>query len=629
MSGEMRAGHLTNADRKPAVFKLAIESDRTPTAAHGYWRWSLLLTLCLVLPIVSGTLGAATPDVRVLIDVSGSMKQNDPHNLRVPALQLMTELLPEGVNAGVWLFAEKPEVLARPGKVDTAWKNQTRARLDRIHSHGMLTNIEQAIAAATADWEQPVEAGERHLVLLTDGLVDVSKDASQSAASRERILSAQLERLRTLQVRVHGIALSDEVDVELMRLLTGQTDGWLESARDADALQRIFLHMMEQTAPPTTVPLQGNHFDIDERVSEFTVLAFTGGTGATTLISPAGAAMSASQPTEGVVWRSEAGYDLVTLTHPAPGQWQLQGVPDPDNRVVVVTDLGIELGPLPSAPPYGETLPIETWLTDHNQPVTRRDLLQLLTATATLTPVPAGAHESSETPASPEPPPDSAAQPLTLPLELDPETARYRAAFDTRTLAPGVYRLETVLDGGTFQRQRTQRLKVTGTPVTIRYDRQQPSDTTPDAALIATLDADADLIETSSLSGYLLLHAPDGRDSALAINKPSTLPLTLTIPIAQPGAYRVQGRLLARTAGGETVEIEPEPQQFRFDFAPAPAAQPPDSSAAPLSWLALAVYVLAGNAILGLLLGLTWWLLERQRKRLAAASIKHTMRKPV
>ena len=34
------------------------------------------------------------PDVRVVIDVSGSMKQNDPNDLRIPALNLLIGLLP-------------------------------------------------------------------------------------------------------------------------------------------------------------------------------------------------------------------------------------------------------------------------------------------------------------------------------------------------------------------------------------------------------------------------------------------------------------------------------------------------------------------------------------------------------
>ncbi|AFL73148.1 VWA domain-containing protein [Thiocystis violascens] len=560
--------------------------------------------------------------MRILIDVSGSMKQNDPRNLRVPALRLVTELLPEGVEAGVWLFAEKTEILAPPCKVDAKWKAQTRARLERIHSRGLFTNIEQAIATAIDGWDAPDEAGERHLVLLTDGLVDVSKEADQSAASRERILSTQIERLRALQVKVHGIALSDEVDAELMRALATQTDGWLESASDADALQRIFLHMMEQAAAPTTVPLEGNRFDIDERVSEFTLLAFTGEGGATILIAPDGTTISASQRPEGVVWRTEAGYDLVTLSNPTPGQWELQGVPDPDNRVVVATDLGIELSPLPSAPRYGESPRIETWLTDHGKPVTRKDLLGLVIATATLTPA-ANAPRPREEGEAPEQG-ESAAQPTELALELDAESGRFQTVLDTKTLAPGIHRLQVTLDGGTFKRQATKRLKIAGVPLSISYAQRNPSEETPSAALVATLNAEPDLIDPGSLSGYLLMRGPEGRESVIEIAKPTALPQVLTIPIERPGEYQIQGRLMARALTGENIDIEPETQRLAFEFV-APdgnADSERDSNAPTLSWLELSVYLLVGNALLGLMLGLTWWLLNRQRKKLAVAQTK-------
>ena len=175
--------------------------------------------LLLGLLAIAGPLCAATPDVRILIDVSGSMRQTDPQNLRVPALRLVNELLPAGAEAGNWLFAEKIEVLTPPGKVDEKWKTRTRARLDRIHSRGLFTDIEQAIATATAGWDKADETRERHLILLTDGLVDVSKEADKSVASRARIVGEQMERLKAANVKVHGIALSDQVDTQLMRLL--------------------------------------------------------------------------------------------------------------------------------------------------------------------------------------------------------------------------------------------------------------------------------------------------------------------------------------------------------------------------------------------------------------------------
>ena len=49
---------------------------------------ALLLALNLI-----GFNALAAPDIRVLVDVSGSMKTTDPQNLRIPALKLLAELL--------------------------------------------------------------------------------------------------------------------------------------------------------------------------------------------------------------------------------------------------------------------------------------------------------------------------------------------------------------------------------------------------------------------------------------------------------------------------------------------------------------------------------------------------------
>ena len=58
---------------------------------------AFLLALTGVVPTVMAE--EQMPDVRLLIDISGSMKQSDPENLRKPALEMMVELLPEGSRA--------------------------------------------------------------------------------------------------------------------------------------------------------------------------------------------------------------------------------------------------------------------------------------------------------------------------------------------------------------------------------------------------------------------------------------------------------------------------------------------------------------------------------------------------
>jgi len=577
---------------------------------------------------------AAPADVRLLIDVSGSMRQNDPRNLRAPALQLVNELIPAGAIAGVWLFAEQTEVLIPPAPVDDAWKKRLAGRLARIHSRGLFTDIERAIRTATEDWTKTPPEGERHLILFTDGLVDVSKDPAESAASRERILSEQIESLKSEGVKVHAIGLSDQIDEPLMRLLATQTDGWLEVAQDAETLQRLFLRVLEQSAPPTTVPIQGNRFEIDDQVREFTLLAFRPEGGQSQLTAPDGERIRADQLTPGVKWRAEVGYDLVTLSNPKPGQWRIRGVEDPDNRVVIVTDMDIEVAPVPNAVGLGELPQLESWLTDHGQPVERTELLQVLASRVIVTPesatpalgqiqgaavpTPPAVGEDVTPPATEEgqPPQPPLAVPPAAPAEqamaLDQATKRFSTSLQTRTLTPGVYRLDFVIDGGTFQRQLTRRLKIKGAPLTVDYEGQQPSETDPFAALLVRLTAEPDLVDQTSLSGYLLARGPDGWTEVVEIPKGKRFPLTVKIPVQHPGEYRISSHFMGRTLTGDLTEIQPEPGALTLDFA-VPPAEPAVEAAQPVSWLWLLVYVLGGNVLLGGLLALTWWLMTRSR----------------
>ena len=58
-----------------------------------------LLCICFLLCFMSSSCAAedkpsVMSEIQILIDVSGSMKQNDPKNLRISALKLLVNLLP-------------------------------------------------------------------------------------------------------------------------------------------------------------------------------------------------------------------------------------------------------------------------------------------------------------------------------------------------------------------------------------------------------------------------------------------------------------------------------------------------------------------------------------------------------
>lgn len=158
--------------------------------------------LCALLTSLSAAVFAAPsdapphPDVRVLIDVSGSMKQNDPHNLRKPALELLLQLFPKDAKAGVWTFGESVAVLAPLQDVSDSWRGAARKKSSQVTSDQLYTNIPAALDKATADIRQVAPGYRTSVILLTDGMVDISKSEAENAAARQRLLGEILPRDR-------------------------------------------------------------------------------------------------------------------------------------------------------------------------------------------------------------------------------------------------------------------------------------------------------------------------------------------------------------------------------------------------------------------------------------------------
>ena len=146
----------------------------------------ILTAMLLLMPIASHAAGEVD-DIRILIDVSGSMKQNDPANLRIPALKLINGLIPTGSRAGVWTFGRYIENTVKWGAVNDNWRKQADQGAGKIHSSGLFTNIESVLKRASIGWDNDDPKTNRIMLLLTDGQVDISKDAAKNAASRERV----------------------------------------------------------------------------------------------------------------------------------------------------------------------------------------------------------------------------------------------------------------------------------------------------------------------------------------------------------------------------------------------------------------------------------------------------------
>ena len=518
----------------------------------------LLMVLALLMPMrqIYAATTAPESDIRILIDVSGSMKKNDPNNLRAPALRLLVGLLPNDAKAGTWTFGQYVNMLVPFREVNDAWKKEAELKSKNIHSYGLFTNIEQALTKATANQKGVDPRYRRSVILLSDGLVDISKDATINKKSRQRILDVIVPRLKKNNVAVHTIALSDSADHDLLRSISLATDGWYEQVDNAEQLQRVFLHLFEKAATRDTVPLEDNHFKIDQSVKEMTLLVFrVKGSKSTELVLPNQSRINLKNIPKNVRWHSEGNYDLITVAKPLAGQWQLLADIDPDNRVMVVTDLTLKTSDLPNNILIGETFDFDVSLTDKNEQIVRQDFLKLVDAQL---------KEESDS-----------ANPIERSLNADQIKGLYRTHVGENFKA-GRNDVVVTMTSATFERQRRQSINVVETPFQINVEQlnDQASRTHR-----LTLKPDTDLIKADKLSIAALLTAEDGSEWSYEVMKIADKEWQLTLADLQVGEkYTVALQIRGQTVKGRPLFLQPPLIELLDEQAETPVDVSPELS---------------------------------------------------
>jgi len=397
--------------------------------------------------VASGT--GLQPDVRLLIDISASMKQSDPENLRAQALDLIVRLLPDGARAGIWSFAGEVEELAPLGPIDRQWRQSAGEAIATIVNSGERTDIPAALAAAIPDLDRLDPAHRTSVVLLTDGKVDVSDSPVVNASAARRILDRVAPGLGAAGIPVHTVALADEADWQFLRALARTTGGIAEKADDAGELTAIFLQALEMVAPMPRVPLAGNRFHIDGSVKAFTALVFAGdGEKPVVLVDPAGIRIGPDTAGDGVEWFRNAVFTVATVTGPAAGSWGFAAPAGSDARVTVISDPELEIDPLPTRLAAGRQAEVVLRLRKGDETISDPEVLALFPIALEVA-GPSGERVIIDVTAS-------------YPLPADGEYRIRLPGFDE----PGRYRVLARVDAPTMRRELPMYVEVDPTPET-------------------------------------------------------------------------------------------------------------------------------------------------------------------
>ena len=310
-------------------------------------------------------------DVRLVVDVSGSMKAGDPQYLRQDVLNDLVEALPEGSRAGIWTFGGSANNVVPYGAIDDRWRRAARAARASIVSTAPLTNLRDALASAAWDVDSPSPDWDRHVLLVTDGRIDVGPDATQNDAQRRAIVDDWLPRLHAAGIRLDSIALADDADLGFLARLADATDGRAGRADTVAAVKEFVLRTYGAATP---------------RLGAFTVAADTGeltvfapGTAMLSLITPLGDPIDAAHALPNVRWFAASAGTVVTLTSPQAGRWRYA----PELASVrLYTDLGVDVRANGSA----EAPTLRVAVVDAGRPVdpALRDLASLDASLTTL-----------------------------------------------------------------------------------------------------------------------------------------------------------------------------------------------------------------------------------------------------
>ena len=284
-------------------------------------------------------------DIRVLIDVSGSMKDTDPNKLRIPALQVLTQLLPAGSKAGIWQFADDPKVIVPHGVVNAQWQKQASSATQNISSNGQFTDIGAALNAASFNTQDQVQGRQLHVILLTDGMVDVSKDAAKNKRARTALLGPILQQYINVGARVHTVGLSHKADKATLGAMAQATDGLFEVAVNADQLLEIFLRALDNTVITQQVPVQVTEqsFVVQQGVESMTVVIEKNGDDNVKLKDGKQRVFGRQQTRINQQWQSSLTHDVIRVQQPTPGTWALISDTATLKRVNVVGKLQILL----------------------------------------------------------------------------------------------------------------------------------------------------------------------------------------------------------------------------------------------------------------------------------------------
>ena len=486
-------------------------------------QWSIRFWLSLILVAGLGCLpmeeAVASMPMRavILFDTSGSMRTHDPQRLSVAAARLFLSLARPEDEVSVVAFSDRGESLApltgltSPGSIA-----HLQALLMSLKFTGQTTDFAAALQAGLDSFPPtpPPGASRDVVILLTDGKLDLGgKRRADEPAILAHMREALLPQYRRRGIRIYTLAFTEAADQALLQEMAEHTEGAYAVIPGPERLHAVFSQLFLQARQAESVPVTDQTVLLDESIQEATLIfSKRQAQEPITLVTPQRERLHASSTRPDMTWTSTPAYDMVQMTNPEAGRWQIERSDGDTESLAVVGRSSVELQITlePAFREAGTPMTLVAFLTENDQRVQTPERVQQLTMQAAII-----------TP-----------QGETRTLSL----ARHQDGTFVTTLKdihdPGTYHAQVTASSAQLQRQR-------GLAFTVYRPCFGPQvEAGPPAMMRVTLAASCPTLHDLELqAGYRLAEMP-----------------TVSIPLMplQPGLYTA---LLAPHASKQAAEV--------------------------------------------------------------------------
>lgn len=137
----------------------------------------------------------------------------------------------------------------------------------------------------------------------------------------------------------------------------------------ADDMQKTQLNFFNEDNATNQIPYFDNRFRIDAELDEIILIFYRkAGAAPIILVRPDGSKININNySADKIEWFDDLTFDMIKIKKPMPGPWQAIGAILPESKIMVVSDIKLEVSPLPEVVLAGETLKIEARLFNGNR----------------------------------------------------------------------------------------------------------------------------------------------------------------------------------------------------------------------------------------------------------------------